>query len=276
MKKILAPAKINLYLHVTGKRPDGYHLLDSLMIPTKLCDVVEVLPSAGLELEVMGDFAVAAGDKDNIVIKAAMALAADANIKPAAKIILQKNIPVGAGLGGGSADAAAILKMLNEFWGIGYSVDRLAEIGLLLGADVPFCVYNTAAVVAGIGEVIKPAALPPLHILLVNPNKHLATKDVFTHKAIDFSKAAGEIPQESKAFIEFLKGCKNDLEANAIELVPQLADVLSAIEKQRGCLLVRMSGSGATCFGLFDNAADLKAAADNIKGDWWVFAFNLE
>ncbi len=254
MKKILAPAKINLYLHVTGKRPDGYHLLDSLMVSTKLYDVIEVFPANTLELEVTGDFANASGENnDNIVIKAANALALAANIKPAAKIKLQKNIPVGAGLGGGSADAAATLKLLNEFWDIGYSLDKLSAIGLSLGADVPFCVYNQAAIVSGIGEVIKPVSISPLHVLLVNPNQHLSTKDVFTHKPINFSKEAGEIPSEAKAFIDFLKSCKNDLEANAAELVPQIAYVFSVIEKQRGCLFSRMSGSGATCFGLFNN-----------------------
>lgn len=280
MKKILAPAKINLYLHVTGKRDDGYHLLDSLMVPTKLCDVIEVAAAENIALEVVGEFASVAGDSaDNIVIKAARMLAQAAGRNPDVKIILHKNIPVGAGLGGGSADAAAVLKLLNEFWGIGYSADRLAEIGLSLGADVPFCLYGSPAVISGIGEAIKPANVPPLYVVLVNPNKHLATKDVFTYRAFDFGAAAAQIPQDAAGFLPFLRSCRNDLEANAIALVPEINDVLAVIGRQRGCLLARMSGSGATCFGLFDNHDNLAAAAQNIKGfegGWWVFAFNLE
>ncbi len=190
---MLAPAKINLYLHITGKHADGYHLLDSLMVFTDIADAITAEKADAITLRVSGEFADNSGDiSDNIVIKAARALADSAGVKAGASISLQKNIPVGAGLGGGSSDAAATLRLLNTLWGINYSDEKLAQIGLTLGADVPFCLYGRPAFVSGIGEVIGAAPdLPQFWILLANPRKVLSTKDVFTQSAIDFIKKQG-------------------------------------------------------------------------------------
>jgi 4-diphosphocytidyl-2-C-methyl-D-erythritol kinase len=275
---MLAPAKLNLYLHVTGKQPDGYHLLESLMIPVDICDVVEVSKSDILELNITGDFALRAGDlQNNIVLKAAQKLAEAAGVENfGAQINLQKNIPVGAGLGGGSSDAAAVLKGLNDLWGLGFSINKLAKIALPLGADVPFCLFGKPAFVRGIGEEIMLAPpLPKMHILLVNPMQPLATAKVFTHKNIDFSPAmpAPAIHRDIGKFVSELKKYHNDLEANATHLMPQIQDILNVISAQKGCLLARMSGSGATCFGIFEDAASVKVAAEVIgveRGDWWV------
>jgi 4-diphosphocytidyl-2-C-methyl-D-erythritol kinase len=277
--KMLAPAKINLYLHITGKRPDGYHLLESLMIPINLSDEITVESHNKLELQVSGAFAKSSGNPDdNIVIKAARALAPDKG----AKITLHKNIPAGAGLGGGSSDAATTLYLLNELWGLNYTRKKLTEIGLSLGADVPFFLNAKPAFVSGIGEIIDDAGvLPKLHILLVNPNKSLSTPAVFKHKPIPSSSpsagAAGVIhtipASGDNGFVNFLKTCRNDLEKNAIELMPEIADILSILEKQNGCHISRMSGSGATCFGIFDSEINLQKAAEAIRimqPDWWV------
>jgi 4-diphosphocytidyl-2-C-methyl-D-erythritol kinase len=264
---MLAPAKINLYLHITGKRPDGYHSLQSLMVPVGISDKIEVAASYKLELEISGEFAKNSGNlNDNIVIKAAHSLSPDKG----AKIILEKNIPVGAGLGGGSSDAAAALLLLNDFWGLHYSKEKLAQIALGLGTDVPFFINNKPAFVSGIGEIIADSpSLPHLHILLINPGKPLSTPAVFKHKPIAFSPkmpaVSNDIFASHDAFISFLKTTRNDLEKNAIELMPEIANVLAEIGKQEGCLLARMSGSGATCFGVFDGEESIKNAAANLK-----------
>ncbi|MCE3232269.1 MAG: ispE [Rickettsiaceae bacterium] len=273
---MLAPAKLNLFLHVTGKREDGYHLLESLMIPLSIGDEVRVGQSDKLELQITGPFAATiANSYDNIVLKAAQLLAEKAGRKPDVKIALEKNIPVGAGLGGGSADAAAVLKLLNDLWQLGFSTEKLMEIGLELGADVPFCVMGKPALVTGIGEVIKPVdKLPDLNILLVNPNKHLSTPEVFKYEPIIFSDELGlTIPKDITEFIDLLQKQHNALEANAVSIIPDIAEVLSIIGQQDGCLLARMSGSGATCFGIFNNKASLEMALGAIKKGnpgWWV------
>lgn len=273
---MLAPAKLNLFLHVTGKRADGYHLLESLMIPLGIGDDVEIEPATKLELRVTGKFASGAGSlADNIALRAANLLAEKAGRRPDVNITLEKNIPVGAGLGGGSADAAAILILLSDLWQLNYSKEKLAEIGLELGADVPFCVIGKPALVTGIGEVITPVEeLPDLNILLVNPNKHLSTPEVFKHKKPVFSEALGlTIPQDRNEFIELLQKRHNALEPNAISIMPDIAEILAAIGQQDGCLLSRMSGSGATCFGVFSNKVSLDMALGAIgidHPDWWV------
>ncbi len=274
---MLAPAKINLYLHITGKRADGYHLLDSLMVFTDVSDIITAEKASDITLQVSGEFADNSGDiRDNIVIKAAKALADSAGVQAGANISLQKNIPVGAGLGGGSSDAAATLRLLNSLWEINYSDEKLAQIGLTLGADVPFCLYGKPAFVSGIGEVIDAApALPQFWILLVNPRKILSTKDVFTQSSIDFISPAGRPERFTNThdFIDFLQRNGNNLQKNAINIVPEITDVLDVIGQQDGVLLSRMSGSGSTCFGLFESKLSKDNALDNIRKtnpNWWV------
>lgn len=270
-------AKINFYLHVTGKRPDGYHLLDSLMAPVDLHDVIEISSSSEISLNVEGEFASLSGNiEDNIILKAARLLSEKANVKHGVAIKLQKNIPAGAGLGGGSADAATILKMLNKFWQINYDDDILAQIGLQLGADVPFCLFGKAAFMSGIGEIIKDApALPSMNILLVNPRIILNTANVFRYKPFSFKDMAIAPDKFNNLddFIKFLETTRNCLQANAIEMVPQIADILAEINRQDGVLLARMSGSGATCFGIFVTQEQKVHAMINIRQnhpEWYL------
>jgi 4-diphosphocytidyl-2-C-methyl-D-erythritol kinase len=273
----VAPAKVNLYLHVTGRRPDGYHLLDSLIVFADVGDVLEVRPAAELTLDVSGPFgAKVPMGADNLVLRAARALAAEAGVAPGAEIRLEKNLPAAAGLGGGSADAAAILHALVELWRVEIGADALAGLALGLGADVPVCLEAKPAFVGGIGEELaRPPALPVIHAVLVTPAAALETALVFAAFAGEFSAPArfdGEAASTT-ALIALLAERRNDLQAPALALVPAIAEALALLERQPGCLLARMSGSGATCFGLFakaEAAARAEAALIAERPDWWV------
>ncbi|MGE0095678.1 MAG: 4-(cytidine 5'-diphospho)-2-C-methyl-D-erythritol kinase [Alphaproteobacteria bacterium] len=279
-----AAAKLNLYLHVTGKRTDGYHLLDSLAVFASRHDVVEVSAADGLSLSVDGPFAPAlhaAMEGDNIMLRAARALAEAAKIAPRASIRLTKNLPVAAGIGGGSADAAATLGLLSRLWNIKLDEQAMAALALSLGADVPVCRFGRAAFMGGVGEKLDAApALPPVAVVLVNPKIPLATKDVFRARDQAFSQPGrfDAAPADAAALAALLRERKNDLEAPAIRLVPMVGAVLSALERQKGCLLARMSGSGATCFGLFADEAGAREAAAAIRHaepGWWTDAARL-
>lgn len=279
-----APAKLNLYLHVTGKRADGYHLLDSLAVFASRHDTVAVSAADELALSVDGPFASAlhaAMEGDNIMLRAARALADAAGMTPRAAIRLTKNLPVAAGIGGGSADAAATLGLLAQLWNLRLGEAAMDALALTLGADVPVCRFGRAAFMGGIGEKLTAApTLPPVALVLVNPNRPLATKDVFRARTEPFS-AAGRFdaaPKDAAALAEVLRARKNDLEASAIRLMPVVGEVLSALARQKGCLLARMSGSGATCFGLFaDDGAARTAAAGiaRMQTGWWTDAARL-
>jgi len=261
--KIRARAKINLYLHITGRREDAYHEIESLLVPVGLADDIEIIPSDKISLEVSGQFASAAGVDDNIVLKAANLLAKERH-DLGAHIRLVKNIPTGAGLGGGSADAAAVLRGLNEIWGMGYSLDELAKLGLKLGADVPFCVYDRPAIVSGIGEVIKPVNdLPDLPVLLVNPNISLPTKDVFNK----YKEITSVFSDKGFDVNRYISG-HNDLESAAISICPAIKDVLNVLQKQKNVVFSRMSGSGATCFAVFESQKDKDMACLNISKNY--------
>ncbi len=275
---MFSPAKINLYLHITGKRPDGYHLLDSLMVFTDLSDVINIKESAKTTLEITGEFAekISSG-ADNIILKAYNLLKKQTKIKKSdIAIQLEKNIPVGAGMGGGSGNAAGILSLLNNFWEMNLSIIQLQKLGLKLGADVPFCLGKKAAFVSGIGENLDYIDfVGNIHAVLVNPGKGLSTKDVFNSGNIEHSgvvkKPAKFTSKEN--LIDFLIDKKNDLEKSAIKLMPEIADILVLIRQQQGCLISRMSGSGATCFGLFYDAQSALNAEEKIRennSDWWV------
>lgn len=260
-----APAKLNLTLHVTGRRADGYHLLDSLVVFLALGDVVTVSPGP-LALELTGPFAAdLAADPDNLCLRAARLAGR------AARISLEKNLPVASGIGGGSADAAAVLRALDA---------RPPGLGML-GADLPVCLAGRPARMRGLGEILTPLPpLPALHVLLVNPGRGLSTPQVF--KALrhrDNAPMPDPLPDisDAAALIDFLRDCRNDLEAPAIGLLPEIAACLGAI-RDRGARLARMSGSGATCFGLFASAAEARAARDRIartNPGWWVAASGL-
>ncbi len=274
---VAAPAKINLYLHVLGRRDDGYHLLDSLIVFLDLADTVSVSLADGLSLGLSGPCAPAIeGGKDNLVLEAARALAEAGGCQANAAIELTKRVPVAAGLGGGSADAAAALLALSELWGLEIPAQGLADIALGLGADVPVCLASRPAFVGGIGEELEPAPeLPPAWVLLVNPGKALATKDVFAAHGGGFTRPGrfNASLEDAGTLASALAPLGNDLTAAALRLAPEIGDVLKAIEATEGCLLARMSGSGATCFGLYDDEATATAAAGAIRRahpDWRV------
>jgi 4-diphosphocytidyl-2-C-methyl-D-erythritol kinase len=282
----LAAAKVNLTLHITGKRDDGYHLLDSLFVFVDVGDDIEVSPADKLSLVMDGPFGPElsrdADAQDNLVIRAAQLLYArrdqadEAAIKGAC-IRLIKNLPIAAGVGGGSADAAATLDAVSELWGLSLHRQSLMAIGLELGADVPACIAATPVQVSGIGEVIVPAPpLPVFHLVLVNPGIPLSTAQVFAGLTPEMFSAAdplkGPVGDVGKLVVE-LEQRHNDLEAPAIKQVPQIAQVLDVLRSTTGCQFARMSGSGATCFGLFEDPNLAAEAAKEIRRsypNWWA------
>jgi 4-diphosphocytidyl-2-C-methyl-D-erythritol kinase len=272
-----APAKLNLYLHVVGRRADGYHLLDSLVAFTAFGDSIAVAPADGLTLTVEGPFAAALqGEADNLVLRAARGFAAAAGISRGAAITLTKNLPVASGIGGGSADAAATLRALCRLWNLAPDAVPLDAIAQRLGADVPVCLDRRASFIGGIGEHRAPCPdLPQADVVLVNPRVKLATPQVFAGRHGPFSAAArfAEPPHNAADLADLLRPRDNDLTAAACALVPAVRDVLDALSHSRYCLLARMSGSGATCFGLYPDARDAAAAAAGIaeaRPGWWV------
>jgi len=282
MPRCPAWAKINLTLHVTGRRADGFHELESLIVFAGVGDSLAFAPAADVTLAVTGPFAPVLAEaglaaEDNLVLRAARALRARRGIAGGAHIRLDKHLPVAAGIGGGSADAAAALRGLAEFWGI---EDRtvLDEIGPELGADVPVCLAGGPSFVSGIGERIVPAAdLPPAWLVLANPGRPLATAEVFAARAGDFSPPQPWMAPAPTAagLAERLKTYRNDLEPAARQLLPEIGAVLAALAATEGCLLARMSGSGATCFGLYAAQAPAHAAAARLRARhaaWWVAA----
>ena len=271
-----APAKVNLFLHVTGRRADGYHLLDSLAVFGPAFDTVAAAPAADLGLALDGPFgATLAAEPDNLVLRAARTLAARAGVAANAALTLTKRLPVASGIGGGSADAAAALRLLNRVWGAGLDEAVLMELAAPLGADIPVCVPSRPARMQGVGEVIGPAPrLPECGLLLVNPGLPLATPAVFKARAASgagFSREAA-LPvswPDAATMARDLARLDNDLEAPAIALCPPIAEVLAALRALPGALLARMSGSGATCFALFATPAAAQAAEAMLPAAWW-------
>ncbi|UFN51439.1 4-(cytidine 5'-diphospho)-2-C-methyl-D-erythritol kinase [Roseomonas sp. OT10] len=267
---------MNLFLHVTGQRPDGYHELDSLVVFAAAGDRLRATAADGLGLTLGGPEAGAlAAEPDNLVLRAARSLAREAGIAPAAALHLDKRLPVASGIGGGSADAAAALRLLARFWGVAPASGGLA---LSLGADVPACLASAPLRMAGIGERLSPApTLPSCGLVLANPRRPLSTPAVFRARAPGFSSPA-DLPagwDSAAALAETLRACRNDLEAAAISLCPEVGQVLAALAALPGCLLARMSGSGATCFGLFASPAEAEAAAMRLPAGWWRWGGGL-
>jgi len=272
-----APAKINLYLHVLGRRTDGYHDLDSLVVFADLADRVSVAPAPALSLTLAGAFADGLpADQRNLAWRAAADLAHSAGIETGAAIELEKNLPVAAGLGGGSADAAATLLALAQLWRLPASGKALSGLAARLGADVPVCLEGRPSFIGGAGETLTPApTLPALALVLVNPGVALATADVFDAFAGPCGRPARfhETPTTAGGLAALLVERDNDLEAAAITRAPVIAEVLAALRAQPGCLLARMSGSGASCFAIFAASATADLAAQAIVGQrphWWV------
>lgn len=283
-----APAKINLFLHIVGRREDGRHGLESIFAFADVGDRLSIAPAVEFSLSLSGPFADDLGDSDagdNLVMQAARKLAA--RLGPAAfpvALELEKNLPVAAGIGGGSADAAAALCGLSKIWDSHLPEEELQELALELGADVPACLVAVTARVTGIGENIEaaPASTGQFYAVLANPDVRLSTAAVFErYRAISggFSKPLEQWPDSGTAdILDALADCRNDLSEAAMAEAPVIGDVLGALEKQQNCRLARMSGSGATCFALFDDPAAAGRAARSLSEDrpeWWVKAATL-
>lgn len=278
--RVLAPAKINLYLHVVGRRPDGYHRLDSLIAFADIGDRITAAPADRLTLAVSGAEAgdLAALGDDNLVLRAARRLAAAAAPTAAprgAALRLDKVLPASAGIGGGSSDAAATLRLLDLLWGRPSAPTALAALALPLGADVPACLVARPVWVGGVGEDVEPAiGLPPVGIVIANPRRPLPTAAVFAARRGDFSSPGrfAPMPRDAAGLAAALAACRNDLTIPAQALVPEIAGVLDRLARLPGALISRMSGSGATCFALFaDRAAALAAAVALAATEprWW-------
>ena len=276
---ITAPAKINLTLHICGRRADNYHLLDSLVVFAGAGDRITVSPANDLRLTITGPFGAAlASEPNNLVLRAARLLAVTHNITRGADIVLEKNLPVASGIGGGSADAAATLIACGRLWGVNPMTLADHDIAAALGADVPVCLRGIPAFMSGIGEIVQAApALPGAWLVLANPGEPLATKAVFAALAGRFSAAmardAFKNLADTESLAKTLKLYSNDLMPPALEILPAIAPVLAALEQASGCLLARLSGSGPTCFGLFADAGAADQAAASIAAahpNWWV------
>jgi 4-diphosphocytidyl-2-C-methyl-D-erythritol kinase len=288
MASRLARAKINLFLHAGGRRPDGYTDLASWVVFARAGDTITAESADEDRLIVEGPFAAGLdAGPGNLVFRAADALSTEAEIlgvvRAPVSIRLTKSLPVASGIGGGSADAAATLLLLNEMWGLPTEPERMLEIGLSLGSDVPACLYSRSVILSGRGETIADGPVfPPLPCVLVNPGISVSTKDVFARLDRRGRAKMPSIPGsfgDASAVARYLASAGNDLEAPATALAPVIAHVRAALGAQDGCLLTRMSGSGATCFGLFASTEAASAAAVAIKRAqprWWVAATVLE
>jgi 4-diphosphocytidyl-2-C-methyl-D-erythritol kinase len=284
-----APAKVNLTLRVLGRRADGYHTLESLVVFASVGDRLDFLPGDALALDVRGPTAAAAGSVDgNLVLKSARALAERVPGLQVGRFSLSKELPVAAGLGGGSSDAAAALRLLAAANHLALDDPRVIEAAQVTGADVPVCLDPRPRVMRGIGEILSdPLDLPRLPAVLVNPGVAVPTKDVFAalrlppQQGRDVGEPAaflGDRGEKSTEFVGALAADRNDLEAPAILLQPVIADVLRELRECSGCRLARMSGSGATCFGLFGTGRLAAVAARTLQDrhpGWWVRATAL-
>jgi 4-diphosphocytidyl-2-C-methyl-D-erythritol kinase len=281
-----APAKVNLTLRVLGRRSDGYHELESLVAFANIGDQLSLAPTGELALTVTGPSAAQAGVvADNLVVKAAHALRAQIPDLVLGSFELEKRLPVAAGLGGGSADAAAALRLLARANGLAADDARVYDAACATGADVPVCLEPRVRLMRGIGEVLSaPLDLPPLDAVLINPGVALATKAVFAgwrpqaREPVPLHITALAKLGSRAAVTNFLATQANDLEEPAIALVPIIADVLAASRAEPGCTLARMSGSGSTCFALFASATEAAQAASVLQSkhsSWWVRACSL-
>jgi len=284
---VLAPAKVNLFLHIIGRREDGYHLLESVFAFADFGDFITVEPAPALSFSVTGPFAhicrrAGCDGEANIVARAADLLRQQCGVAEGAKITLEKNLPVSAGLGGGSSDAAATLKALQVLWRIEPVQESLVDLALELGADVPACLVGEPSFVAGIGELITPLEIfEDINCVLVNPLKPLSTPLVFqtfekTGRA--FTQPLALTPEVTDDLWTLLKGSHNDLQGPAVGLMEEVGEILGSLQDTDGVSLVRMSGSGATCFGLYETSETADAAARKISNahrNWWVKACTL-
>jgi 4-diphosphocytidyl-2-C-methyl-D-erythritol kinase len=283
-----ARAKVNLTLRVVGRRVDGYHDLESLVAFADCADRLSLTPGPSLDLTTIGPLASACGETaDNLVLKAARLLGERVPDMKAGSFTLDKVLPVAAGIGGGSADAAAALRLLAKLNGLALDDNRLVEVALLTGADVPVCLASRPCDMTGVGENLLPLSLPKMPCVMVNPRVAVATKDVFSALGLrngELLVGTSDIlqapawPQAGASvedWVEALAESSNDLEAPAMRIQPVITEVIAALNAANGAWLARMSGSGATCFAIFENTAEAQRAAQKIQLDhpqWWVHA----
>jgi len=252
--KFMAPAKINLNLSIAGRRADGYHLLQSDMVFTTWGDEITITPSDEFTLTADGPYSniftadLLSTDRgaSNLIIRAVYALIHNRNILPSIHVHVNKVIPAGAGLGGGSSNAAAVIHALNDYWKLNLSMDELCAVGLELGAELPACLHARPCRVTGIGDIIEPIDVSPMILLIVWPDAPLLTKDVFGV----YESEVHEV---------------NDLTDAAISLCPEIGDLISVLQSSKGCVRANMSGSGSACFGVFENINQAKAAQSQFK-----------
>lgn len=276
-----APAKINLFLHVLGRREDGYHHLESLVSFADVGDELSLEPGAVPSLDVSGPFAFGLSGDDNLVLKAVRAFSAGFGRAKSGRFHLVKNLPVASGIGGGSSDAAAALRLLASANGISPDDPRLIDAARTLGADVPVCLDPSAPrMMQGIGHELGNR----LHgfrypALLVNPGQPVETRPVFEALGLRpgerFAAATSGEANTKDGALRILESTRNDLEPAALALVPEIADVLAVLNASEGCRLARMSGSGATCFAIFDSVVSAQSAAKSLRVDhpeWWTQA----
>lgn len=272
-----APAKVNLTLHVTGQRPDGYHLLDSLVVFADVNDVLTVSAAADTTLLVHGPFAAGVPlNETNLILRAAEALRARRGVSAGAALTLDKSLPHAAGIGSGSSDAAGTLKMLASHWGVVPLDDTAPEV-LALGADVPVCMRGPSPVrMRGIGEILDPVPpLPDAALLLIRPPVDVPTAAVFNGLATKNGAPMDSIPQglDFAGFAQWLKAQRNDLQPPALQIAPEVAATIQALEGLPQVAFAGMSGSGATCFALLPDMAAAEAVADIMAAahpDWWI------
>jgi 4-diphosphocytidyl-2-C-methyl-D-erythritol kinase len=278
--KIRSHCKINLFLHILGKKDDGYHELESLFYFPEIYDEIEISEDVtGDRLKVIGRFGAELQDNlnQNIILKTYSLLKILYSTKlPDLSFTLTKNVPVASGIGGGSANAAAVLKYLNETYELGLRASQLYKIGARLGADVPACILDKTCFAKGIGDVLEEVFdFPKLNILLVNPLVAVSTAEIFR---AGFSVYTSPLNKDmgfktTQTLIDFLEGTRNDLEPSAKKLCPQINNITNDISSQSGCLLSRMSGSGATCFGIFETKDKAIIAKENIlkqNPNFWI------
>jgi 4-diphosphocytidyl-2-C-methyl-D-erythritol kinase len=283
-----ARAKVNLTLRVVGRRVDGYHDLESVVAFADCADRLSLTPGSELDLKTTGPLAPACGKaSENLVLKAAQLLGERVPNLKLGEFTLDKVLPVAAGIGGGSADAAAALRILAQANGLAVDDPRLIEVAKLTGADVPVCLASRACVMTGVGETLLPLALPKLPCVMANPRIPVATQDVFKALGLrngelrvgvtDVIRAAAwpEDGASVEDWVEALAASANDLEAPAMRIQPVIGEVLSALNATNGAWLARMSGSGATCFAIYENTAEAQRASQKIQQEhpgWWVHA----
>ena len=283
-----ARAKVNLTLRVLGRRPDGYHELESVVAFASVSDRLTLAPGEKTDLAVTGPRAADCGAlNDNLVLRAARALGEKIEGLRSGFFTLEKHLPAAAGIGGGSADAAAALRLLASYNNIPPEDERVMAVARATGADIPVCVASRACVMTGVGEQLTPITLPPLPCVLVNPRLAVATKDVFAALGLKPGQLRTGLTDVLEAIVwpkpgasaevwrDVLAGGVNDLEAPAIQVQPAIADVLALLRATKGVRLARMSGSGATCFALYRTEDEARTAADALRGQqstWWVEA----